>query len=413
MFFAISCTTKTTVIAQNGAGSVYSMFGIGELSRTHSSASHAMGYTSIGLSSPYQINVTNPAANDQAGSYFNHVFDVGFYYANTTYESDGKKEQGSYGGLSNFSFWFKYNDRWNGTIGLSNYSNVGYNIYKQNVNSFQDGDYDIAYQGTGGLNEFFFSNGFSVSDNFSVGLKLMFIFGNISHTEDVTGGQSLKRYYTEDVAIFFALDAEYSLNYRIQKEAFNINFGLIYKNPTRLSGANVSTITEQDFSEGVEAAQGVLSYELDRTTKYTIPRRVGFGISYNSEKVVLASDVEFNQWSQGEIEGYTDDLQDSWRYSFGVQLTPDRTGNSALGRWDYRMGGFYENSYLKIENTSFGNYGVTFGLGIPIRSGSMINLAYQRGVNGTVESGLIYESTHELSINLCIRQRWFQRYKYQ
>lgn len=230
--------------AQNGAGSVYSIFGIGEMSRTSSTASLGMGYTSIGWSSPYSINIINPAANDQAGSYFNHVFDVGFYYANTTYESQGMKENGSYGGLSNFSFWFRYNDKWNGTLGLSSYSNVGYNIYKNNINSFQTGDYDIAYEGSGGLNELYFSNGYTLYKNLSIGLKLAFIFGNISRTEDITGGQSLKAYLVENRTVIANFDLEYSLNYRLQRPKYTMNFGLIYKNPTNLSGTTTSSISE-------------------------------------------------------------------------------------------------------------------------------------------------------------------------
>lgn len=398
--------------AQNGSGSAYSIFGIGELSRTTSSVSQGMGMTSIGWASPYSVNIVNPAANSQTGAYFNHVFDVGFYYANTTYESQGKKENGGYGGLSNLSFWIKYNEKWNGILGMSRYSNVGYNIYKNNINSFQTGDYDIAYEGSGGLNEVYFSNSYALFKNLSVGLKLAFIFGNISRTEDLTSEQSLKRYLSADYTTITSFDMEYSLNYQIQRDDYLLNFGMVYKNPTKLVGNSTSSISEWDYAQGIDVPEHVLFDESESISEYKLPRRIGLGVSFNTKKLILTGDVEFNQWSKGEIADYTDELQDTWRYAFGVEFTPDRFGERALGRWSYRVGGYRENSYLKVEDKALNTYGITTGLGVPLKSGSAMNLAYHRKYNGTTEHDLILESTHEISVNFSIRSRWFQRRKY-
>lgn len=409
--FAVSSAAYGESQAQNGAGSVYSIFGIGEMSRATSVAAHGMGNTSIGLSSPYQINIVNPAANDQAGAYYNHVFDLGFYYANTTYESQGLQENGSYGGLSNFSFWFKYNDHWNGLIGLSSYSNVGYNIYKSNVNSFQTGDYDIAYEGAGGLNEFYFSNSYSLFSNFSVGLKMAFIFGNISHTEDVSSNQTLKRYLVENSTSIRNLDLEYSLNYRWERPDYFLNFGLIYNHPTKLNENTTASIAEWDYSLGAAINEESL-YGEEITSDYSLPRRVGFGVSYNTDKVILSGDIEFNQWSQASVENYTNDLEDTWRYAVGMEITPNRYGESGLGRISYRVGGYHENAYIKINDKISNTYGFTAGLGVPIKRGSLMNVAYQRKFTGTTDNELILESTHELTLSFSIRQRWFQRHKY-
>ncbi|UXX79162.1 hypothetical protein N7E81_17555 [Reichenbachiella carrageenanivorans] len=399
--------------AQNGAGSVYSIFGIGELSRSVSVASQAMGNTAIGLSNPYQINITNPAANGGVGSYFNHVFDIGMYYASTNYQTQETSENGSYGGVSDFSFWFKYGQKGSAIIGLSSYSNVGYNIYKDQVNSFQTGDYDIAYQGSGGLNEAYFSNSYALFQNFSVGLKLAFIFGSIDHTEDVVGSQSLSRYMLENHTYIANLDLEYSLNYRlpVSKNSY-VNFGLIYKKPTQLSGNTSSTISAWDYSEGTTVDEAVLYEEKESTSGYKLPRKMGFGVSLNTKKVMLAGDVEFNQWKDGEIEGYSNDLVNTWRYSAGLEVTPNRFGDQTLGRISYRIGGYYENSYLKINGVNPETYAFTSGLSIPLRTGSAMNLSYQRKYNGTTSEGLILESSHVVAMSFSIRRRWFQRPKY-
>ncbi|UXP33815.1 hypothetical protein N6H18_07620 [Reichenbachiella agarivorans] len=394
---------------QNASGSVYSMFGIGELNQTTSVQSRGMGYASIGLSSKYDVNLVNPAANDQLGYYFNHMTNIGFYYASTNYKTDDASENGSYGGISNFNFWFKIGNKWSSIVGLGQYSNVGYNINQRDVNSFQSSDYSVLHQGSGGLNEFYFSNGYSIVDNLSLGLKLAFVFGNIEHTEWAASSQNSQQFYISDQVNIKDVYAEYSLNYRIQRPKFDVNFGLIFKNENTLKGSTSSQITSQNTTSG----EVDLIYEdQESTDDYVLPRKYGFGFSVNTEKILLAGDVEYNQWSQAHIPDYENDLNDTWRYSLGLELTPNRASESYMSRVSYRIGGYTENSYLKIDGTTFSQYGITGGLSMPLRTGSAVNVAYQRKLNGTVQNNLIYESTNEISINLTIRNRWFQQRKF-
>lgn len=409
MVFLLLMVGRESSMAQNSAGSVYSIFGIGELTPSTSVQAKGMGYTSIGLSNPYSVNIVNPAANDQTGAYFNHMVDIGFYYANMKYQSQGVTENATSGGLSNFSFWFRFNNRWSGLVGMSQYSNVGYNISRQAINSFQNGEYDVQYTGSGGLSEMYFSNGFSLMKNLSLGLKLSFIFGNIEHSEDVTSSQNLRQFSIDNSIHIANVDAEYSLNYRFSRPKYNVNVGLIYKNPTHFGGTAVSTISELDYSSDESA---VLYEEKESVEDYILPRRIGFGLSVNTDKVTIAGDIEFNQWSHGSIENYDDDLVDTWRYSMGMEWTPNREGDSFTSRISYRMGAYLENSYLKVNETNFNKYGITGGLSVPLPRGNAVNIAYHWKINGTVDNSLIYETTNEISINFTIRQRWFQRAKY-
>ncbi|WP_147407517.1 hypothetical protein [Reichenbachiella sp. MSK19-1] len=401
---------SSQVSGQNGAGSVYSIFGVGELTPASSVQSRGMGFASIGLSSPYYLNTVNPAANDLVGNYFNHIGNVGFYYAATQYESGDATESAGHGGLSSLSFWFKINERWNSMVGLNPYSNVGYNINETDVNSFQEGTYDVLYKGSGGLNEFYFSNGVSLFKNLSVGLKLAFIFGNIDQTEYVTSDQNIQQFYIQNSVNIKDVYAEYSLNYRFQREKYYINLGAVYKQANLMSGSTLSQISATDLSDGTSDV--ILEEEL-YTDDYMLPQKFGLGLSLNTDKLVLAADVEYNQWSQVRLDGYDSDLNDTWRYAVGMEVTPDRSSYNYMSRMSYRVGGYYENSYLTIEGVSFGKVGVTGGVSMPLRSGSVVNIAYLRKFNGTRENNLIYESTHEVSVNFSLRNKWFKKRQYQ
>lgn len=397
------------VCGQNSVGSVYSIFGVGELNPTTSVQARAMGNTSIGMSSKYSVNIVNPAANDQTGFYFNHVADIGFYYSGTEHETQELKEISSHRGLSNLSFWFKINDRWSSIVGLNQYSNVGYNINESDVDSFQEGTYHVLYQGKGGLNEFYFSNGVRLIGNLSAGVKLAFIFGNIQRTESVTSSQNANQFYVTNNVNVRDLYAEYSMNYRWERENYDINIGAIYKPKNQLTGSTLSQISTVDLAASTSE---VVLDDQEYTEDYGMPKKLGVGFSFSNEKLVLATDVEFNQWSDVSLEGFDDELNDTWRYAVGLEWTPNRFGEEYLARVSYRVGGFTENSYLSFEGIDFSKSGFTAGLELPLRNGSSVNLSYLRQLNGTLENDLIYESTNKVSVNFSLKHRWFQKRKY-
>ncbi|MDN5205441.1 hypothetical protein QQ008_28910 [Fulvivirgaceae bacterium BMA10] len=388
---------------QSGGGSVYSIFGIGELKPPVSSQSAAMGFTSIGTSNPYYVNTSNPAANAALMGYFTHIFDFGMFVNNTQLENSTSTENIGDGGLSQLSYFFRFNNRWTGLIGLSNYSNVGYNIVDNQVLISNNNEYSVNYQGSGGLNNIYFSNSFLITKNLSLGAKLSFIFGNIFHNEIATSSQGTGTFNVENSIHVKQVNIDFGLNYLIRGENHDFNIGLIYDNGTNLAG-NVNTIILSNDLETIHD-------EEVSTRDYSLPRKAGIGFSFRNKKFLLGTDLEFKQWSQASIGDETD-LNDTWRTSFGFEYTPNIEGETFGDLINYRLGAYVENNYLNIENTNFKHWGITAGLGIPLRNASTINLSYHRKYNGTLNNGLIYESTNEFSLNVSIKERWFAKNKY-
>jgi hypothetical protein len=80
----------------------------------------------------------------------------------------------------------------------------------------------------------------------------------------------------------------------------------------------------------------------------------------------------------------------------------------------YRAGFNYENTGLIINNESINNYGITFGLGLPLGgSFSNINVGFEYGKRGTTNSGLIEENYTNVFISLSLNDRWFVKRKYE
>jgi hypothetical protein len=70
---------------------------------------------------------------------------------------------------------------------------------------------------------------------------------------------------------------------------------------------------------------------------------------------------------------------------------------------------------LVLNNEHITEFGISFGMGLPIgsRSGfSNANIGLEYGQRGTTNNGLIQESFFSLSIGLSLNDKWFTPRKY-
>jgi hypothetical protein len=71
---------------------------------------------------------------------------------------------------------------------------------------------------------------------------------------------------------------------------------------------------------------------------------------------------------------------------------------------------------MVINNTEINNFGITFGVGLPLASGnnvgfSNINLGFEVGNRGTTDANLIKENYFKVNIGLSLNDRWFVKRK--
>ena len=76
----------------------------------------------------------------------------------------------------------------------------------------------------------------------------------------------------------------------------------------------------------------------------------------------------------------------------------------------YRAGFRYENTGLVIKDKSIEDYGMNFGLGLPLGY-SKIDLGFEIGVRGTQYYNLIRENYFNISVGLSLSDKWFKKRK--
>jgi hypothetical protein len=97
------------------------------------------------------------------------------------------------------------------------------------------------------------------------------------------------------------------------------------------------------------------------------------------------------------------------KFRFGAIYNPRiETYSSIFNRLEYRAGFRYGKSFLNLKNSDFDEFGISFGVGIPVRrSLSGLNIGFEYSTRGSDAPGLIKENFFRFNIGLNIYERWF------
>ena len=73
----------------------------------------------------------------------------------------------------------------------------------------------------------------------------------------------------------------------------------------------------------------------------------------------------------------------------------------------------FEKTGLNINNESIKEFGISFGLGLPVGDlFSNANVGFEIGKRGTTNNNLIQENFVNFQLSLSLNDRWFQKRKY-
>jgi long-subunit fatty acid transport protein len=405
--------------AQTGISSPYSRFGIGQLqSKSVNSRLHGMGGIANAISTNRFVNPSNPASYSAFDS-LSFLFDAGLNASRVVYKTTTQTEIGSNATLNYFSLGFPVTKRWHSAIGILPYSQVGYNVVIPYENA-ETGDYNKAFAGEGGLNQVFIGNSFYLNKNFSIGANITYVFGRYSSTALVYFPDS--SLYANTMAAVRTLANDFIFDYGLmyKKDLGNnymLTLGAIYSQKINLD-VKRDYLVKSVFG-GVD---GNIEYVLD-TVVYTpsakgslvIPPSAGIGaVIEKKDSWLIGFDANWQNWKNFTAFGVNDSLIDSWNIALGGEYTPNFT--SISGYWKrvtYRSGFRYEQTYLKLNGQPINEFGISFGLGLPLpRTLTTIDLSVEFGKTGTTAHNLIQENFINFTRGVSLYERWFVNRKY-
>ena len=416
--------------AQEGTTSPYSFYGIGSLKFKGTTENRSMGGLSIYTDSIH-INLRNPASYGGLNlKSFNNEsrpikFTVGGSHSSTTLKTTSDSQEASATTFDYLALSMPIGKLGVG-FGLMPYTSVGYKLESLN-------DADVItnrYRGEGGVNKAFLGFGYQIAKDLSIGVDASYNFGNIQNS-------AIEFVYNDEGEILQYQSRESN---RSDISGLNFNFGVIY-NPMiseKLQLTTAFTFTpESDLTSnnertiativinpesGQEFPVNEIKEDLDarglKTTALTLPSKTAVGVGIGQpRKWFFGAEYTSLKTSQFANPIFSIDnatFEDASEIALGGFFIPQYSSfNKYWKRVVYRAGIRFENTGLKINNESIKEFGISFGVGIPVGNVfSNANFGFEIGKRGVTDQNLIQENFVNFQLSLSLNDRWFQKRKF-
>jgi len=411
---------------QTENNSPYSRFGIGDIAHHSFGKNRALGGMSFGLRDPNAIVIGNPASLS-ARDTMSFLFEFGVIGKSTELSSGNLTDKFDDINFNHLAIAFPITKRIGTSIGIIPYSNRNYNI----ISTIREGDIlynpatgdlDSKYIGEGGINQFFIGNAVQLNKNISLGFNFSYLFGSLERTRTlsfVESEQIRADFYNSkysDETIIGDIKFDWGIQYTANlKHDLELTVGAIFSSNTRLSAEQ--KVLQENIVYSVDPGiyiDTVLNYT-DDNGHILLPGKVGAGFTLKKgDKLTIGADYYSQDWSDARFFGKSDSLKNTNTFCGGIEFVPNsRDLRNYLNSIHYRIGGHYSNSYLQLNGEQLTNFGISFGLGLPLRdSRSIFNIAFELGQRGTLDNNLIKEKYGVLSFSLTLYDFWFVQQKF-
>jgi hypothetical protein len=378
-----------------------------------------MGGIGIAFNDMYHLNFLNPAANAALRL---ATYSIGVNANDLTIKDFSGSQKSTSSTLSYINIGFPVGKNAGVSFGLKPNTSVGYSLLNA-VNDINGNAIEATrFYGSGGTNKIYGAYGISISNSFKVGLEAEYVFGK---TENNILSQRLNTQFgTKNNEVTTIRGTGFKLGVQYQKELKNklkLNLGASFK----LENSLTTTGNENLYSLAIASS----TLEIPKDTLYSAsvngkivnPMKTGLGVGLGKD----------NKWYVGLNYEFQDALNlqgsiltsSSYKYNNsskvaigGFYLPKDNSISSYWQRVIYRAGFRYENTGLMVNGTGtigdfteITDFGISFGLGLPLKDLSNLNLGVEYGQKGSTANNLIQENYFNFKLSLSLNDIWFRK----
>jgi len=415
--------TSIATTAQRATSSPYSFFGFGEEFSPVTVEQSAIGGIGVAFSHYKYLNFTNPAAYANL-RYTTYSF--GMLNNKLTIDNGTETQSTNATSLSYFALAFPIGSKAGMSFGIQPVSSVGYSLRDTKLNLDGEATEITIFSGDGGISRIYGSFGIKVLKGFSLGIEADYSFGNIENSitnqiADVT----LATKYKESAIVrggSVTLGAQYQ---KKLKKDLVLNVGGTYKIGNNLEVTGDDYLYSLTFtSTGSEFGRDTIS-QTSIAGNYKLPLKTNLGVGLGKiDKWYVG--LEYENQSEIETTGFLNftnaayKYNESNRFSLGGFYIPKI--NSISSYWErvtYRAGVRIEKTGLLIDGSGLGtnftpvdDFGISFGVGLPLRQLSTVNMGFEFGKRGTTDNNLVQENYFNFRLSLSLTDsKWFQKRK--
>lgn len=391
---ALLCAVIMPIVAQTP----YSQYGYGTIDNNASGNQRAMGSTGIGTRNNLYINMMNPASYTAIDS-LTFMFDFSVDYRASWLNEQGNKGQTQGGGLNYFAMQFRLGKTVAASIGLTPLTHVQYTY----GNTIENGSFIRA--GEGGLSQAYLGVAYQPFKWMSMGVNVGYMFGKTTNLTTVSTNPSNGAFERITSVNDIRLQAGLQFPININKEN-NVTLGLVYTLGKPTHGNVTAFATFSDTTT------------FKMKDYYSMPHCFGAGITYNyDERITAAVDARYELWKDAKYynpfaEMY-EPMNNRLRLSAGFEYQHKKLSSSYADYIRYRVGAFYEDSYILVRNNNVREFGVTCGFGFPLRNNkSILNVGFEYAHRYAHPTNLLNEDHLSIVISMTFNEMWFWQRKF-
>ncbi|MDG3584053.1 hypothetical protein [Galbibacter pacificus] len=393
--------------AQEGSVSPYSFYGTGDQRFKGTAENRSMGGISVYTDSIH-LNVMNPAS---LGKLRLTTFSVAGSYNSSSLKTVDASESASDVTFDYLVLGIPLGNNMGMSFGLIPYTSVGYKV--QSIDETASPAKSSLYDGEGGLNKAHLAFGYNFLKNFSIGAKANFNFGKVTNTavyqyEGIQYGSRIR-----NESEYSGFDFNFSLNYGAElTDALSLKSLIGYTPATKITSSNSRIVTTvpasvNGFYEVDLAKYGLNSTYLHLPESYTVGLGVGKKYTW-----FIGGEFEYinsSEFKNDFVNPVNGAYEDGERFSAGAFWTPDYDSfTSYWKRITYRIGVRNEKTGLLVNNVPVHDFGMSFGLGLPMNGFSNANVGVEFGKKGSTYLGRVEENYFNVFISLSLNDRWFR-----
>ncbi|SHL75288.1 hypothetical protein [Chryseobacterium polytrichastri] len=407
--------------AQSLSNSPYATYGIGDVKYDNTIETTSMGGISTAYISDFtsSFNFANPANNTnfELTSIRLEATNENNYFK-TDYNNTKSTKHSTY--LSNISLAFPLSPKVKMGLSYQPYSSKSYDIL--NSETMADGTVVAnRFRGTGTLNTAQIALSYKIADQFSVGARANYYFGNLYDTNELaySNAELINGYETKNnIKNFnFTLGASYQkLNSRSDRK-LTIGATTTFGNTSNMM-TDYKNSTYYYTTGEVKAGESIIEQK-STSSKNLLPLQASLGVGYGEEnKWFFSGQLDYKRGESISYFGNSLDLQDSYRISAGGWYLPNYNNfRNYFSRVVYRYGAFYEKGSLQIAGTNINKFGISGGVLLPFKTSSItrmsgLELGLEVGKRGTLKNNLINQNYINLKIGFNFADKWFRKTLY-
>ena len=389
------CALMIPAVAQTP----YSQYGYGTIDDNATGNQRAMGSTGIGVRNNTQINMMNPASYTSCDS-LTFMFDFSVDYKGSWYNEGSAHAESQGGGLNYVAMQFLLGKNVGASIGLTPISHVQYTY----GNTIPNGSYTRI--GEGGLSQLYAGVAYQPFKWVSLGVNVGYMFGRVQNYVQVSTAPAMGVYYkTLSVS-----------DVRLQA---GIQFPIDFDNKNNITAGFTYTLGKPTEGEALAYDTFNDTITFNMRDYYSMPHCFGAGLSYNYDKrLTVAVDGRYDMWKDAKFYNPNtlsyEKMNNRMRLSAGVEYRPKLVSSSYFDYVRYRLGGYFEESYIKVGNNSVREFGVSCGFGLPLRSEkSLLNISFEYSHRYGHPNPLLTEDHLAVVVSMTFNEMWFWQRKFE